>query len=285
MRRHFLLGVTSVATLLLTAATGCAGNPMSEEAIQRTVEDVIAANMAVETVSFELETNQRMSIVSSGQTSDLSATGTGSGYVDKRNRTMHLTMTTRALGPVAGESCTEMFAADGWMYVSVVIPGEEPQWMKMRMPEGLREQQDQDQQQVELLKAADEVNYLGVEQVDGVECYVVEIVPDIESVRQTMAQMQGQVPAVGGIDLGALQLGDMVKQVSMTQYIAVDGYLFRRTDERILIELTPEMLGITDGDFDVMEGDISTTLVFSDYNEPATIQLPQGALAATQIGA
>jgi len=155
----------------------------------------------------------------------------------------------------------------------------------MRMPEGLWEQQDQVRQQVDLLKVADEVNYLGIEEVEGVKCYVVEIVPDMDSVRQMMAQVQGPIPAVGGIDPGAPELGEMVKQVSMTQYIAVDGYLFRRTDQRMLIEFTPATLGIPDGEFDRVVEDTFTTLVFRNYNEPATIQLPQGALAATQIGA
>jgi hypothetical protein len=285
--KRTILSAALLATLLLTAAAGCAGNPMSEEVIQQTVEDIIAANMAVETTTFDLVMDAAVDVRGATGTEQTSIRGTGSGVVDSANQTMHLvmSMTTDVAGQEPLELPVEYFLVDGWMYVSASIPGEEPQWMKMRMPEGMWEQQDQVQQQVNLLKAADEVNYLGIEEVDGVKCYVVEIVPNMDSVRQMMTQMQGQIPSMGGLDLGATELAEMVKQVSMTQYIAVDGYLFRRTDERVVIELTPEMLGLQEAEFDVMTEDFSVTLVFSDYNEPATIQMPQGALAATQIGA
>ncbi len=286
MRRH-LLSFTSMATLLLVAATGCAANPMSEEAIQRTVEDVIAANMAVETTTFDIVMEVTVDVHGAAETEQTSVRGNGSGFIDSANETMHLVMTMTTAGPDQSplEIPVEYFLVDGWMYVSASLPGEEGQWMKMQMPEGMWEQQNQVQQQIDLLKGADEVNYLGIEEVDGVKCYVVEIVPDMDSVRQMMAQMQGQIPSMGNLDLGALALEEMVKRVSMTQYVAVDGYLFMRTDEHMLIELTPSMLGMPDEAFDLMVEDISVTLVFGNHNEPATIQLPQGALAATQIGA
>jgi len=280
-------GIIAAVMLSLLAATGCAGNPMSDEAIEKTVEEIVAANLAVETTTFDLAMEATVSVQGAAGVEQTSLSGAGSGAVDSTNQTMHMvmSMTTGVPGQSPLEIPVEYFLVDGWMYMSVAVPGQGTQWMKMRMPEGMWEQQDQIQQQVDLLKAADEVNYLGTEEVNGVDCYVVEIVPNLDSIRKMMGQMQGQLPSMGDLDLSSLDLGQMVKQVSMTQYIAVDGYLFMRTDQHILIEMTPAMLGIPEGEFDVIVEDITTTMVFGDYNKPVTIQMPQGALAATQIGA
>jgi hypothetical protein len=278
--------IIAAVLLSLLAATGCAGNPMSEEAIQRTVEEIVAANLAIETSCFDMSVNEAIAIQEASEMREVSVSGTGSGTVDYVNQRMHLVtnQTTDIAGVSTDGASTECFVADNWMYISVGAPDTTAKWMKMRMPAGMWQQQDQVQQQVDLLKAADEVNYLGTEDVNGVDCYVVEIVPNLASVRKMMGQMQGQMGGLGGIDLGGMDLGQMVKQVSMTQYIAIDGYLFMRTDQHMLIEMTPAALGVK-AEFERLTRDISITMVFSDYNKPATIQMPQGALAATQIGA
>lgn len=280
-------GIITLVMLSLVAATGCAGNPMSEEAIQETVEEIVAANLAVETTTFDLTMEAVIDIQGAAGDEHTSVSGTGSGVVDSANQRMHMvmSMTTDVPDQSPLEIPVEYFLVDGWMYISVDVPGQDTQWMKMQMPEGMWEQQNQVQQQVDLLKAADAVNYLGTEDVNGVECYVVEIVPNLDSVRQMMGQVQGQMPAMGDLDLSDMDLGQIVKQVSMTQYIAVDGYLFMRTDQHMLIEMTPAALGIPEGEFDLIVEDVTTTMVFSDHNKPVTIQMPQGALAATQIGA
>jgi hypothetical protein len=70
----------------------------------------------------------------------------------------------------------------------------------------------------------------------------------------------------------------------MTQYIAEDSYLFMKTTQHIVMEITPEQVGVPEAEFERITEDVSTTMVFRNYDEPATIQLPQGALAAAQMG-
>ena len=143
MRRHLLLSVTLPATLMLTAATGC-GDPMSDEGIQRTVEDVIEANMAVETIAFELAMEATVDVQGATGMEQTSIQGAGSGVVDNASRTMHMvmSMTTTSAGQDPLAVPVEYFLVDGWMYVSATVPGEEAQWMKMRVPEGMWEQQN-----------------------------------------------------------------------------------------------------------------------------------------------
>jgi len=286
MKKTCLATAFAIA-LLIPILSGCAGNPMSEEALQSTVEDIIAANASVETAAFDLTIKATVEARGADGVERVSVSGAGSGVVDNANMQMHVTLrqTQDVEGEGAFDTSTEVYVADDWMYIGVALDDARVEWMKMRMPDGMWQRQSQIGQQVELLKAADEVNYLGKDDVNGIECYVVEIVPSMDSVRQMMQQVQGQMSSVGSIDLGNMDLAQMVKQVSMTQYIAVDTYLFMRTEEHMLMEVTPEALGVPNNKFDVLVEEITTILVFRDYNEPATIQMPQGALTATQIGA
>jgi len=43
-------------------------------------------------------------------------------------------------------------------------------------------------------------------------------------------------------------------------------------------------MGLPEDEFDRITEDVTTVLVFRDYDEPVTIQMPQAALAAVQMG-
>jgi len=52
----------------------------------------------------------------------------------------------------------------------------------------------------------------------------------------------------------------------------------------MVMEITPEAMGLPEEEFDRITEDVTTVLVFRDYDEPVTIQMPQAALAAVQMG-
>ncbi len=283
--RKLILSAVAMLVLLPAILTGCAGGEMSEADIEKIVEEIVTTNYEVETCTFDLLMDAEIEVEGD---EDVSATlvGTGTGVTDSVNRQMHMVMnmTINAVGEDPVDMPVEYFLVDGWMYMKMSVPEQEAQWLKMQMPDDMWEEQNQAQQQIEMLRTADEVNFLGFEEVNGVECYVVEIVPDLATLQQMMSQMQGQMSQLGDLDLIAMDPGKMLKQVSVTQYVAMDSYLFMRTDQQMVMEITPEAMGLPDDAFDQITEDITTVMVFRDYNEPVTVQLPQGALAATQMG-
>ena len=281
-----LVAILALVCVPLVVTTGCADGQLSDADLEKMVREVVERNAAVETTTFDLTMDALVDVEGDADVDQMSISGTGTGIVDSASQTMHMTMDMVTTVPGEGEieMPVEYFLVDGWMYMSVQMPDAGEQWMKFQMPEGMWEQQSQVQQQIDMLRDADEVNYFGLEEVNGVSCHVVEIVPDMETLREMVAQMQGQVSGFEGLDLSAMDLGEMMKSMSMTQYIAEDSYLFMKTTQRMVIEITPEMLGIPEGEFERITEDVSTTMVFRNYDEPATIQLPQGALAATQMG-
>jgi hypothetical protein len=283
--RRLMLSVAVMLALLSAIPTGCAGGEMSEADIQKTVEEIVTTNYEVETSTFDLSMEAAIE-VEGGEDVSVALVGTGTGVTDSVNRQMHMVMNMTVSTPEQDtiDMPVEYFLVDGWMYMKVSVPGQEEQWLKMEMPDDMWEKQNQAQQQIEMLQTAEEVNFLGIEEVDGVECYVVEIIPDLAALQQMISQVQGQMSQFGDIDLSAMDLGRMLKQVSVTQYVAMDSYLFMRTDQHMVMEITPEAMGLPDDEFDRITEDITTVLLFSDYNEPVTIQMPQGALAAVQMG-
>ena len=283
--RRLMLSVAVMLVLLSVMLTGCAGGEMSEADIQKTVEEIVTTNYEVETSTFDLSMEAEID-VEGGEDVSVALVGTGTGVTDSVNRQMHMVMNMTVSTPEQDtiDMPVEYFLVDGWMYMKVSVPEQEEQWLKMEMPDDMWEKQNQAQQQIEMLQTAEEVNFLGIEEVNGVECYVVEIIPDLSALQQMISQVQGQMSQFGNVDLGAMDLGRMLKQVSVTQYVAMDSYLFMRTDQHMVMEITPEAMGLPDDEFDRITEDVTTVLLFRDYNEPVTIQLPQGALAAVQMG-
>lgn len=284
--KKFVAVVVTACLIPLVLSAGCANGEVSDAELDRIVREVIQANADVETTAFDLTLDSVVEVQGDAEVSEVAVTGVGSGVVDSANETMHMTMNmvTTVPGQDAIELPVEYYIVDGWMYMSMEIPGQGIQWMKMQMPGGMWEEQSQIQQQIDLLRDAEEVTHLGTQEVGGVQCHVVKIVPDMASVQQMVSQAQGQMSDLEGLDLSAMDLGTMIQSMSMTQYIAEDSLLFMKTVQHIELVIMPDQMGIPEGEFERIIEEISTTMVFRDFNEAATIQLPQGALAATQIG-
>jgi len=283
--RRVMLSAVAMLALLTLILTGCAGGEMSEADIENIVEEIITTNYEVETSTFDLSMEAEIEVEGDEDTT-VTLVGTGTGVTDSVKRQMHMVMNMTVNTPEQDtiDMPVEYFLVDGWMYMKISVPEQEAQWLKLEMPDDMWEEQNQAQQQIEMLRTAKEVNFLGFEDVNGVECYVVEIVPDLAALQRIISQMQGQMSQLGDLDLSAMDLGEMLKQVSVTQYVAMDSYLFMRTDEHIVMEITPEAMGLPEEEFDRITEDVTTVLVFRDYDEPVTIQMPQAALAAVQMG-
>ena len=283
------LFLTAIAVLAVSTAllTGCANGEMSEAEIEEVVAEILAANTAVDTVAFDLTMDGEITVEADDVVvEDITIVAEGSGVVDSAAEQMHIALTMDYVVP--GEDPlsvpVEYFLTDGWMYISMVVPGDAVQWMKMQVPEEMWDKQNEAQKQVDMLREAEKVTFLGMEDVNGVKCYAVEVIPDLATVSEMMTQMQGQMSQFGEVDLSQMDAGSMLKELSVTQYIAADTHLFTRTDEHIVMAITPESLGLPSEKFDRITEDMTTSIVFRDYGKPVTIQLPQGALAATQMG-
>ncbi|GAH41192.1 unnamed protein product, partial [marine sediment metagenome] len=183
------------------------------------------------------------------------------GFIDIINRAMRMTIGMEMNVPGAGprDINAEIYVLEGWMYTGVDVPDMGEQWQKMELTEEMWQQQDQVGQYVELLATAVEVDYKGTETVNGVECYVFEIEPDMDNLTEILSQ---ETSTLGLINLGGLDLGELYQELTVKEWLAKDSCLLQRVEIELVMEIRPSDVGATGDDFEKMTIDIEMTMRF-----------------------
>jgi hypothetical protein len=174
---------------------------------------------------------------------------------------------------------TAIYLIGGMVYMLMEIPEMEPMWIKSEMPEGYWEEMSQVQTQIELLEVA-QVEVIGSERIGGIDCYVLQVTPDLEQLWQMVmqqAEMAGEMPDVTG-EL----LQEMFRSFSVEQWVAKDTYFLAKVEIDMAMELTPEAMGFP-GEEGIMTMDIAMSILTYNYNQPVSIVLPPEAEEAIEM--
>jgi outer membrane lipoprotein-sorting protein len=273
----------SLALTLSLAAFGCGEGELTQEDIESIVADAAAANAAVNTVSFDMEMEMFMDAVTQDGSVQMTMVADGTGAIDQANQKLKMTMNMDMDIPELGQEgmTMEMYATGGWMYMKMDIPGLGEQWVKMPMTEDMWQSQSQFEQQIELLRTAREVTFHGSENVNGTDCYVVEIVPDMTVIFEIMSQQQ--MPGMEDMGIDGLDMADWFKKMTVKVWIAKDSYLEIKSDIHMTMEVTAADVGASQDDLEKMTMDMNMTMTMHDYNEEVSIELPAGAQQAMEI--
>jgi len=277
MQRIVFVSVLVIA-LMASLLVGCADKELTQEDLEQLVNDVLVANAKVQTVKFDMNTTTKMEMIGGPQPEGATMVGEGTGAIDSANREMQLIMDMDIDVPGKEKQSMPMesYLVDDWMHIKVSVEEKGAQWMKMPLPDGMWDSQSTISQQIELLQTAKEVNFLGSEDVNGMDCYVVEMVPSAEALNKMLSQMQ--MPDIDEADFSQLSFAEMIKEMSFKQWIAKDGYLVMKSQTHVLMEISPEDVGASVEEFQKITADQSAVMVFYDYNKPVSIVLPREAL-------
>jgi len=277
MKRIAFVGALVIA-LMASLLVGCADKELTQEDLEQLVNDVLVANAEVETVKFDMNTTTKMEMIGGPQPEGATMVGEGTGAIDSANRKMQIIidMDIDVPGKAKQSMPMESYLVDGWMHIKVSIEEKGAQWVKMQFPDEMWDSQSQISQQIELLKTAKEVNFLGSEEVNGTDCYIVEVVPGAEALNKMLSQIQ--MPDIEGADFSQFSFADMIQDMSFKQWIAEDGYLIMKSETHVVMEISPEDVGASVEEFQKITMDQSAVMVFYDYNEPVSIELPAEAL-------
>jgi len=271
----------SLALILSFTLVGCVEGEggLPQEEIDRIIANVTTAQY--DTVRIDMDMSMTVNVVGGSEPGETTMVGDGSGVMDMVNREMQIAMNMTVDIPELGEQemATEVYLVGEWMYTSVDIPDIGKQWIKMKATQDIW-QQSQIGQQIELLKTAVEVDYLGSEAVNGTACYVFEIVPSMEALGELLSQ---QASGMGGMDFGQLNLADLFKEMTVKEWIAKDSYRVMKAEIDMVMEILPSDVGAIEADFDKMTMDMNIGQRFYDYNQPVSITLPPAALDAQEM--
>jgi hypothetical protein len=278
------LALALVLSLTLVGCNGEGGAGGGEGLSQAEIDQIIASvtTAKYDTVKMAFDMVMDMEVVGGDEEIKMDMVGDGTGVMDMVNQEMQMTMNMSMDIPEIGEQtvASKVYLVGEWMYTGAEMPGLGEQWFKMKVMPGMWEQQNQLEQQVALFEEYAEIEYLGIEAVDGTDCYVFEIVPSMEALGDLLNQ---QASGMSGVDFSQMDLADLFEEMSVKEWIAVDSYRVLESEVYMRMQLKPEDVGAAGEDFDEMVMDINMSMRMYDYDQPVSIVLPPEAANAMEM--
>jgi hypothetical protein len=274
MQRIVFVSVLVIA-LMASLLVGCADKELTQEDLEQRVNDVLVTNAEVETCRFDMDTLTTIETIGGPDSGEGIMTGHGFGVIDSANKRMQMVLDMDISIPERDKQTMSMESHidGGWMYVKMNIPDEEEKQFQMKMPDDMWNKQSQLEQQARLLRTAEEVVSLGIGTVDGISCYVIEIVPAADFLDEFLSQIE--MPEIEDVEQLDLNFRDLVEEMSFKQWIAKDSYLILRSATQVLMEFVPEDVGATEDDFERITMNQTTEMSFYDFNEAVSIEIPE----------
>ncbi|MFH1381796.1 MAG: DUF6612 family protein [Chloroflexota bacterium] len=271
-----IMGFLALVLLLPLSLLGCTSDLSAEEI----TANVIDAYQKVTTTRMDMTLNAATEMTTTNQSIKFNMLENAVASINVAEKQMEMAMNITMDMPGQGtqDMAMDVFVISDWIYMKVGLP-QGDQWLRMRLSDELWSQQDQLTQQIEFLKTAIKVTSLGSETVDGVDCFVVQIKPDMESLMKWLSSQQSQP----GVDFSKIDLSRVFKSTSIKEWIAQDSYLPVKAEMDMVLEMLPEDVGATDQDFTKMAMDIKAEVRYYDYNQPVSVALPLAALDAQEI--
>ena len=264
-----------LALIVVFSFVACVKEPSAQEIIDGVVESFVS----IKTYRFDLDMTMHATGEVEDEAIEHTVTMDNSGTLDLENLQMKADL---SAGSGDEMMRLEMYIINGMMYARPEAPGEEPMWMKQEAPvEVWRSMSGASglENYKELLETA-QSEVIGSENVKGVDCYVLQLTPEMALL------YQAAVDPVGGIGRAGMLppvpeelLEEMFRSFSVKQWIAKDTHFLMKAEIDMAIETTPELM-----DYLGEEGETSIEITISflayNYNQPVTIVVPAEALEA-----
>jgi len=274
----------AMVLVMVLSFTACAEETEEEVELpsaQEIVDGVIESLDEIRTYQFDM--GMTGDIAGDGEEWEVEATMVmdSHGVLDLENRQMKIDMTINVAmpGEFKTETGIETYLVGDMIYMMMDVPETDPAWMKLEMPEGYWGEMSQVESQLELLEAA-QVKVIGSETIEGTDCYVLQLTPDMEQLWQ-LAMQQPKLPGEEVPDVAEEFLQEMFTSFSVKQWIAKDTYFPIKAEIDMVIDPTSAAMGLqTEGS---VPAGISMVLLFYNYNQPVSIVLPPEAEEAIEM--
>ncbi len=270
--------VTSLASDKTTTATT---NPPKVLTAEEIATNSIVATGKMNSLKFNMDFSMSFTLLMEDVpvTMTMQQTATSSVNIPDMKMGMIMDMVMEIPNQGTQNMAAEIYLTDGWMYMKANVPGVGDQWTKMKLTEELWAMQSKLSNMTDFLMSPVGLELSGSEKINGIECYVLNVVPDIASLTSWMeGQMQsGQT----GIDLSGFDMSKILDNFTVKEWIAKDSYLVIKQQIGIKLDMASLDTGNSTS-VDQMKMDMSATITYYDYGKPVTIELPPEALNATE---
>ena len=272
-----------LALVVVLSLASCVGEPSAQEI----VDGVFESPDDISTYQFDMDMTMDATGEAEGEAFEMNMVMGFSGAVDLENRQMKANIAIDMAVTGEDEMGIEMaiYLIDDMLYMMTEVPEVGPVWMKQEISEGDWEEMSEGvkitESQLELLESA-EVTVLASETIEGIDCYVLQLTPDMDQLWQTVME-QAQVAGEEILpEVEEAFLGEVFRNYSVKQWIAKDTYLLTKAEIAMTVELTPAAMGYPEEEGE-MTIDISISLLVYDHNQPISIMLPPAAEEALDL--
>jgi len=284
-----------LAALLLLCLSvlpaGCSGVDVlaAEDIRDELVQSMHMGNVETYHIDMTMNTSMNMS-TPDGELGEetIAVTMLAAGVVDSKNLEMMMEMwvTTDMLSQsdVPDSMMMAQYLISDVYYVKTDIPPEGEAWFRYDIPveflQGYRSQIDQMEQQIDLLEYAD-VELLGTEMVNGIECYVLDVQADFAKLYDTMLQQ----PEIGNmiVDDEYPTFDEFITDYSYKSWVSKDEHFLIKYESGYRMHMTSESMGLPHEEAFDMTMEAEATVVLSNHNQPVSIELPPEALSAEEM--
>jgi hypothetical protein len=242
----------------------------------------ITATQKMKSLKFDMDSSMLFTLPAGKNAGTMAMQTTATAAINIPDQKMDIVMDIMMDIPNQGKQnmLAEIYSTDGWMYMKATAPGAADQWTRSKLTPEMWARQSQLAGMTDFLKAPLGLEFVGSENIGGVDCYVLNVNPDINSLAGWMA---GQMPSgQTGIDVSNLNLSKILQSFTVKEWIAKDTYLLSKQQIGLKLDLA-SLQPTSPGGSGPMNMDMNATLTYYDYGKPVTIQLPPQALNAKEL--
>lgn len=264
-------GLLEIGVMVLIVLVFISGRIFSEGVSAEEIKaDTLAAVEGGDITSYRFSIDMTMTTVIEYEewASSMDMAITGEGAVDLTNKLISMDVSSTSSGILVMEVEFEYYIVDDEMYMKMDFQGSE-QWIKMELSEYAISWDSYDQmgEQAELLETAG-VERLDDEVVNGVDCYVLNIIPDLGEYYEMM--MNQQDLGSGSItDSEIIDISDLITGFSIKMWIDKDTDFMMKLDVQMAMDISYEGTSSST--------DMEMIMLFTDYNVPVEIVLSEEA--------
>ena len=258
MDKRLLSAVFIIGVVCVSLFSGCVGQPPppGPEKAGMTAQEVLDKSFqvsgAANTYSYKM--SMRASMAGNGTGGVGMDVMTVSGEVDKKNKKIHLLT---VMNPMMSEQNTETYIIDR-IYYSFNSSGG---WVKRYTANDTLWEQASVQGMQEELMNSSTVSFLPEETLNGIDCYVLNVTPDMDKLPQLLGR---------NTDLQNQSLNN-IAAASIKEDVDKRSFLIKR----IVFVIDMQDSG------NIMR--METTIDFSDYGKERAIELPKDAMNAKAL--
>lgn len=271
--------------IMVSLITSCNGKSEEQAEIpskEEIINGMFNALSEIKTSQFDMNMTVEMSGEVKGTASEVTMMMNFYGVMDYQSKKMKADITINTVTPNTEENKTmvTMYSIDDTVYILPEVPGTAPSWIKTDSSTAGWDNMNQVKSQIELLQGA-RFEITGSESINGKDCHLLQLEPDINQLWHTTMQQTG----ITGQEIPEIEkesLKEMLDYLSVKQWVAKDTYFLNKAKIEMNLEATPEELGSSNAE-GIVKISISMDLFMHDYNQPVSIILPPEAEKAIEI--